>query len=161
MKKLFNQGFTLIELLVVIAIIGILSSIVLASLSSARTKGEDAAIQSTLSNMRAQAELFYANNSNYGVATTHATPFACGSAAPAATTLFTSSTGLTTLVAGLLARQTVANGTACKGDATSWVVASQLKTAGQTYCVDSLGTSKQGTYASALLAINSTTNACN
>ena len=63
-----NKGFTLIELLVVIAIIGILSSVVLASLNTARNKGADAAIKSNLANARAQAELFYdANGSSYKV----------------------------------------------------------------------------------------------
>ena len=62
-----NKGFTLIELLVVIAIIGILSSVVLASLNSARDKGSDAAIKANLNGIRAQAELFYdgAGNGTY------------------------------------------------------------------------------------------------
>lgn len=60
-----QQGFTLIELLVVIAIIGILSSVVLASLNTARDKGEDAAVKSNLNNIRAQAELVYDDDGSY------------------------------------------------------------------------------------------------
>ena len=64
-KNIQKRGFTLIELLVVIAIIGILASVVLASLNSARDKGEDAAIKSNLNNARAQAALFYDDNGDY------------------------------------------------------------------------------------------------
>ena len=58
-----SRGFTLIELLVVIAIIGILASVVLASLNTARQKGKNAAIKADIANARTQAELYYDNNS--------------------------------------------------------------------------------------------------
>lgn len=42
MRMNLMKGFTLIELLVVVAIVGILASVVLASLNSSRAKGRDA-----------------------------------------------------------------------------------------------------------------------
>lgn len=59
-----EKGFTLIELLVVVAIIGILATVVLASLGSASSKAKDAAIKAVLSQMRAQAEIQYNGNYN-------------------------------------------------------------------------------------------------
>jgi len=56
MKTNRKAGFTLIELLVVIAIIGILSSIVLVSLNSARSKGTNVRIQGETNQIRTALE---------------------------------------------------------------------------------------------------------
>ena len=60
-----KKGFTLIELLVVIAIIGILSSVVLASLNSARTKARDARRSADIKQVQTALEFYYDNNVSY------------------------------------------------------------------------------------------------
>lgn len=118
-KQTLNKGFTLIELLVVIAIIGILASVVLASLNSARDKGADAAIKSNLNNARAQAELFYDTNGNY--------TNVCA-------------TGTSTVYSMYQGAQN-AGGTNpdCKSSATTWAMNMQLKSSTNYYCVDGSG----------------------
>ncbi len=120
-SKTNTRGFTLIELLVVIAIIGILASVVLASLNSARDKGADAAIKSSINNARAQAELFYTNNTN-----TYTTVCASG----------------TSNILFLLNGATNAGSAAveCADSATAWAAQAQMKSnTAQYYCVDSTG----------------------
>jgi type II secretion system protein G len=58
-----NKGFTLIELLVVISIIGLLSSVVLASLQDVRQKAKNSKTVQDVMQLRTALELY---NSDYG-----------------------------------------------------------------------------------------------
>lgn len=60
-----SGGFTLIELLVVIAIIGILSSVVFASLNTARAKARDARRITDINQIRIALELYRDSNNTY------------------------------------------------------------------------------------------------
>ena len=61
-----KSGFTLIELLVVVAIIGILASVVLASLNSARDKARIARVKSDLNQINNAFNLYLTDNNGHG-----------------------------------------------------------------------------------------------
>jgi len=127
-----SYGFTLIELLVVIAIIGILSSVVLASLNTARGKGDDAAAKEDLNNIRAQAELSYDNNTETYSLVCSDTNVTKGITAAASAEGFTWTS--------------TANNSAdvtCTNSNTAWMAYVHLvKGAGTWWCVDNTGSSK-------------------
>lgn len=60
-----ERGFTLIELLVVVAIIALLSSVVMASLNSARQKSRNAKRVQDLRQMQTALEMYYDSNGSY------------------------------------------------------------------------------------------------
>lgn len=62
-----GKGFTLIELLVVIAIIGLLASVVLVSLSSARQKSRDAKRLADIKQVASAMELYFNDCQSYPV----------------------------------------------------------------------------------------------
>ena len=65
-----KKGFTLIELLVVIAIIGLLSTLAVVALSSARTKARDSKRLSDLKQLQTALELYYTDKNGYPAAAT-------------------------------------------------------------------------------------------
>ena len=60
-----SKGFTLIELLVVVAIIGILATVVLASLDSARSRARDARREADIRTIQTQLEIYFLDNGTY------------------------------------------------------------------------------------------------
>lgn len=132
MKK-NTKGFTLIELLVVIAIIGILSSVVLASLNTARGKGANAAIKQNFAAIRPQAEILYDTDGDYDAV--------CGANSVTQNTVVAAQIGAANSASGY----TAVCGKPATGAASAWAASIQLKAAEGTnthWCVDSTGIAK-------------------
>ncbi|NCD01236.1 prepilin-type N-terminal cleavage/methylation domain-containing protein, partial [bacterium] len=72
--KTKKQGFTLIELLVVIAIIGLLATLSLVALNSARQKSRDAKRVADIKQMQTALELYYNDNDAYPSASSALSP---------------------------------------------------------------------------------------
>src|SRR3989344_3401235 len=134
----FKKGFTLIELLVVIAIIGILSSVVLASLNSARNKASDTSVKADMANLRPQAELYYDSQkpNSYGASAT------CPDGGTF-TGVFNDSN-----IKNAIAQIKLQTGTApvCNSSSTGdkWALSESALNGGGTWCVDNSGWAKDG-----------------
>ena len=144
--KRYTKGFTLIELLVVIAIIGILASVVLVSLQSARKKGNDARVISSVNQIRTALETEY-NGSTYASLSNAGAP-----AALAERPLF--SANIETLIADILTQQASGGLTAAYGLNSSVVITKDVTVkpgkgyaiyaklpsdANKVFCIDGLG----------------------
>ena len=137
-----KKGFTLIELLVVIAIIGILASVVLASLNTAREKGNQASVKSNLKTIQAQAELYYDDNNMHYAATDDLTLVFnadCPDSTGAEDTMFEMDT---TISKAILAAESAGNDDAqcyMPVNAQSWSIFVGFKDESGSWCIDSTG----------------------
>jgi len=133
MKK--SLGFSLVELLIVITIIGILSTIILNSLSTSRARAYDSKVAQQLSSFRTAAEMYFNSQSptGYGPAAVN-----CGSG------IFNNfdpqnGTPGVYIASGNLPEATVV---VCSSTDSAYAVKATLYDSNRYWCVDSKGASR-------------------
>ncbi|MDO8471009.1 MAG: type II secretion system protein [bacterium] len=142
-----EKGFTLVELLVAITIIGLIASIVLIYLNTARGKGNDTKVRSQLNSARSSAEIYYNSSNSYN-----------GTAGNISGPCDTVNSMFTDTISGMVkftSQSNYPNGAAltCYSTTGAYAISALLPGVGGTnsWCVDSLNNSKARS-----TAINST-----
>lgn len=135
-----KKGFTLLELLVVIAILGILSAVVLSTLSSSKAKGNDATTKAQLSKLR---DII----GDYGLTNNGSFVSACTNPLVGqALTQVLKSSGAATIEVNLVG---ASNRISCHESSSGWALAAPLREGGY-WCVDHTGASSKETVVLAL-----------
>lgn len=138
-KNNLKKGFTYIELLVVITIIVLITIVVIASTGQFKEKSANSAIKADVVNIVKQIEIYYSLNSTYGQFPQATCPNTIGGSSVA----FDTDSKLIEIIKH--ATTAGGNGSSCSSTGENYAVSIGLKTPGQSWCVDSLGTLKQFT----------------
>lgn len=150
-----SRGFTIMELLVVIAIIGILSTVVLIFIRSARDDARAVSAKSQLSQIRSQAQIFYNSHSrkyNTGLPIDNTgAGDVCVSEGPGNQSLLNSDVdgSVNELMLGIQHSlgPSLSNTLKCYVSADLYSFSATLNDEGDTFCVDSSGDPEVGSVA--------------
>lgn len=128
-----KQGMTLIELLIVITIVGVLSTIILSSVSDSRVRAYDSKVRQQLSSFRTAAEIYFQNQTpnSYGISSS------CTSGMFISTNQSEGSPGMYIDPSNLPSATQVV----CGSNGTSYAVKATLYSGNEYWCVDSKGNS--------------------
>ena len=131
-----KKGFTLIELLVVIAIIGILSGLIIVSMSGAQNAAKDARIKTGMDQMKSIASIYLYTT---GAGTSYGTPIALGTCSSAS---FATTTDGALLCTDINAQGGAAAALTITATGPAYCFSKALNSSSLYNCVDSTGVTK-------------------